>query len=96
MNKSATFLKVFKTTDLPLLEKTNPKTIGDKIRLIRLESRLSYNDFCRKTHIGTMTLYRWESNLRTPSEEHLNNFISIFNLDKNYFKIILINKRSNS
>ncbi|MGG7077593.1 helix-turn-helix domain-containing protein [Clostridium sardiniense] len=87
MNKRTTFNQIFESKNISLLSIYPDKTIGDKIKLLRLKSGLSYNEFAKKANVGTMTIYRWESNQRIPNKQYLNQLINNFNLSKNYFDI---------
>ena len=87
VNKKTTFTRIFKDETLSFLSLYPDNTIGDKIRLLRIKSGLSYNEFAKKAEVGTMTIYRWESNQRIPNEKYLNLLINNFNLSKDYFNI---------
>ncbi|WP_075841682.1 helix-turn-helix domain-containing protein [Clostridium perfringens] len=91
MNKRTTINNILSDEELSIIDNLPNKTIGDKIKILRLLSRLNYNDFARKAKVGTMTIYRWESGKRIPQEKYLKQLTENFNLDKNYF---IINKKT--
>lgn len=85
VNKRTTIDNILSCRELSLIDNLPNKTIGDRIKRLRLLSGLNYNDFARKAKVGTMTIYRWENNERTPNEKYLKQLIKNFNLNKNYF-----------
>lgn len=85
VNKRTTFNQIFESKNISLLSIYPDKTIGDKIKLLRLKSRLSYNEFAKKANVGTMTIYRWESNQRIPNNQYLNQLIANFKLPQDFF-----------
>lgn len=89
VNKRTTFNQIFEAKNISLLSIYSDKTIGDKIKLLRLKSGLSYNEFAKKANVGIMTIYRWESNQRIPKKQSLDKLISNFNLPKDYFNIYI-------
>ncbi|WP_460294046.1 helix-turn-helix domain-containing protein [Clostridium sardiniense] len=89
MNKRTTLNQIFESKNISLLSIYSDKTIGDKIKLLRLKSGLSFNEFAKKANVGTMTIYRWESNQRIPKKQYLDKLISNFNLPKDYFNIYI-------
>ncbi|NGT65600.1 helix-turn-helix transcriptional regulator [Clostridium perfringens] len=86
MNKRTTIHNILSDEELSIIDNLPNKTIGDKIKILRVSTGLNYNDFAKKAKVGTMTIYRWETNERSPSEKYLNQLINNFNLNKNYFK----------
>lgn len=87
INKKTTFNRVFKEETVSFLSLYPNKTIGDKIKLLRIKSGLTYNQFAKKAQVAVMTIYRWESNERIPSDRYLNQLINNFNLNKDYFNL---------
>ncbi len=85
MNKKTTINDILSTREFSLIDNLPNETLGDKIKILRLLSRLNYNDFARKAKVGTMTIYRWENNKRIPNKKYLKQLIKNFNLNKNYF-----------
>lgn len=86
MNKRTTIHNILSDEELSIIDNLPNKTIGDKIKILRVSTGLNYNDFAKKAKVGTMTIYRWETSERLPSEKYLNQLINNFNLNKNYFK----------
>ncbi|PWX35113.1 hypothetical protein CYK92_02680 [Clostridium perfringens] len=86
MNKKTTLNNILSKKEMYLLDMLPNKTIGDKIKKLRISTGLNYNDFARKVKVGTMTIYRWETGDRTPNKIYLKQLIENFNLDKDYFK----------
>lgn len=86
MNKRTTIHNILSDEELSIIDNLPNKTIGDKIKILRVSTGLNYNDFAKKAKVGTMTIYRWETSERSPSEKYLNQLINNFNLNKNYFK----------
>ena len=86
MNKKTTFNNILSDKEISLLDLLPNKTIGDKIKMLRLSTGLNYNDFARKAKLGTMTIYRWEISERIPNEKYLKQLVENFNLNKYYFK----------
>lgn len=86
MNKKTTFNVILSDKEISLLDSLPNKTIGDKIKILRLSTGLNYNDFARKAKLGTMTIYRWEISERIPNEKYLKQLVENFNLNKYYFK----------
>lgn len=86
MNKKTTFNDILSDKEISLLDLLPNKTIGDKIKILRLSTGLNYNDFARKAKLGTMTIYRWEISERIPNEKYLKQLVENFNLNKYYFK----------
>lgn len=86
MNKKTTFNDILSDKEISLLDLLPNKTIGDKIKMLRLSTGLNYNDFARKAKLGTMTIYRWEISERIPNEKYLKQLVENFNLNKYYFK----------
>ena len=86
MNKKTTFNDILSDKEISLLDLLPNKTIGDKIKMLRLSTGLNYNDFARKAKLGTMTIYRWEISERFPNEKYLKQLVENFNLNKYYFK----------
>ncbi|MBO3420193.1 helix-turn-helix domain-containing protein [Clostridium perfringens] len=85
MNKKTTINSILVNNELSILDSLPSETIGDKIKKLRINTGLNYNDFARKAKVGTMTIYRWETGIRIPSTKYLNQLIKNFNLNKNYF-----------
>lgn len=85
MNKKTTINDILSNKELSIIDSLPNKTIGDKIKRLRISTGLNYNDFARKANVGTMTIYRWETGIRIPSTKYLNQLIKNFNLNKNYF-----------
>ncbi|WP_283697041.1 helix-turn-helix domain-containing protein [Clostridium perfringens] len=85
MNKRTTVDNILSDEELSIIDNLPNKTIGDKIKRLRLLSGLNYNDFARKAKVGTMTIYRWENGQRIPDEKYLKQLTKTFNLVKNYF-----------
>ena len=86
MNKKITIDTILSDKEISLLYMFPNKTIGDKIKILRLSTGLNYNDFARKAKVGTMTIYRWETSERIPNEKYLKQLVENFNLNKYYFK----------
>ncbi|MCX0399133.1 helix-turn-helix domain-containing protein [Clostridium perfringens] len=86
MNKKTTINNILSNKELSIIEILPNKTIGDKIKRLRISTGLNYNDFAKKARVGTMTIYRWETGERIPNNIYLNQLITKFNLDENYFK----------
>ncbi|BDU92650.1 hypothetical protein SNUCP_21670 [Clostridium perfringens A] len=86
MNKKTTFNDILSDKEISLLDLLPNKTIGDKIKMLRLSTGLNYNDFARKAKLGTMTIYRLEISERIPNEKYLKQLVENFNLNKYYFK----------
>ena len=87
VSKKTTFNRVFKEETVSFLSLYPNKTIGDKIKLLRIKSGLTYNQFAKKAQVAVMTIYRWENNERIPSDKYLNQLINNFNLNKDYFNL---------
>lgn len=85
MNKKTTFNQVFKDKTISVLSLYPNKTLGDKIKLLRLKSGLTYNQFAKKAGISVMSIYRWENNERIPSKKYINQIIKNFDLNDDYF-----------
>ncbi|MDQ0149107.1 hypothetical protein ACFO6R_05855 [Eubacterium multiforme] len=58
MNRKATFNQVFKEETVSFLSLYPNKTIGNKIKLLRIKSGLTYNQFVKKAQVSVMTIYR--------------------------------------
>ncbi|HAT4309304.1 TPA: helix-turn-helix transcriptional regulator [Clostridium perfringens] len=86
MNEKTTLNNILSDKKLFLLDTLPNKTIGDKIKRLRISSGLNYNAFARKAKVGTMTIYRWETGERIPNEKYLKQLIKNLNLNENYFK----------
>ncbi|KXA04236.1 helix-turn-helix domain-containing protein [Clostridium perfringens] len=85
MNKKTTINNILSSKELSVIDILPNETIGDKIKKLRISTGLNYNDFAKKARVGTMTIYRWETDERNPSEDYLKQLIKNFNLDENYF-----------
>ncbi|EDT14091.1 helix-turn-helix domain-containing protein [Clostridium perfringens] len=85
MNKRTTINDILPNKELSIIDIIPNETIGDKIKRFRISTGLNYNDFAKKARVGTMTIYRWETGERNPSEDYLKQLIKNFNLDENYF-----------
>lgn len=85
VSKKTTFNRVFKEKTMSFLSLCPNKTIGDKIKLLRIKSGLTYNQFAKKAQVAVMTIYRWESNERIPSDKYLKQLIKNFRLNDDYF-----------
>lgn len=86
MNKRTTVYNILSYMELSLIDNLPNKTIGDKIKRLRISTGLNYNDFAKKAQVGTMTIYRWENSERIPNEKYLKQLTKSFNLNKNYFR----------
>lgn len=86
MNKKTIINDILSNKELSIIDILPNETIGDKIKKLRISNGLNYNDFAKKARVGTMTIYRWENGLRVPDYKYLNQLITKFNLDENYFK----------
>lgn len=86
INKKTTFNNILSDKEISLLDMLPNKTIGDKIKRLRISTGLNFNDFAKKAKLGTMTIYRWEINERFPNEKYLKQLVENFNLNKYYFK----------
>lgn len=62
------------------------KTIGDKIKKLRVSLGLTQLQFAKSINMGFGTIAKWEQNLTHPSAKILNELTLIFKLNKNYFK----------
>lgn len=84
----------FKDVFLPLTFNINEalasiipdKTIGDKIKKLRVSLGLTQLQFSKSIHCGFGTVTKWEQNLNSPSIKHLNEICAIYKLSCNYFK----------
>ena len=85
MNKTTVFNKIFNQKEKSILDIYNNETIGDKIKLLRIKSGLTYNQFAKKIGVSVMTIYRWEKGIRIPSNIYLEIIDQKFNIDKNTF-----------
>ncbi len=85
MNKTTVFNEIFNQKEKSILDIYNNETIGDKIKLLRIKSGLTYNQFAKKIGVSIMTIYRWEKGIRIPNNIHLDIIKQNFNisLDKN-------------
>ncbi len=86
MNKKTTIDNILSNEEVSIFDNLPNETIGDKIKKLRISSRLNYNDFARKAEVGTMTIYRWETGDRVPNDIYLERLVKNFNLDEDYFK----------
>ena len=86
MNKRTTINNILSDEELSIIDNLPNKTIGDKIKRLRISTGLSYNDFSRKAKVGIMTIYRWETGKRIPDENYLNQLIQNFSINENYFE----------
>ncbi|WP_447405681.1 helix-turn-helix domain-containing protein [Clostridium perfringens] len=86
MNKKITFNDILSDKEISLLDLLPNKTIGDKIKMLRISTGLNYNDFARKAKVGTITIYRLEADERIPNEKYLKQLIKNFKLPINYFQ----------
>lgn len=80
MNKTTVFNEIFNQKEKSILDIYNNETIGDKIKLLRIKSGLTYNQFAKKIGVSVMTIYRWERGLRTPSNIYLDIISKKFNI----------------
>lgn len=87
MNKRTTINNILSDEELSIIDNLPNKTIGDKLKRLRISTGLNYNDFARKAQVGTMTIYRWELGKRIPSNKYLKQLNKNFKLNKNYFRI---------
>lgn len=63
------------------------KTVGDKIRKLRVSLGLSQLQFAKSIHRGFGTIAKWEQNLTIPKPDILSEIISLYNLPNSYFNI---------
>lgn len=62
------------------------KTIGQKIKKIRLGLGLTQSQFGKSLNKALTTIANWESGYRTPPEDILKYIVSYYKLEKNYFR----------
>ena len=89
--ESATFKELFKEPYIYHLNNClyplHPAlTIGCKIRQLRLSLGLSQFKFGKSINKALTTIANYENEHRIPPNTILDTIISIYNLDKNYFK----------
>lgn len=63
------------------------KTLGDKIRKLRISLGLTQLQFAKSINRGFGTITKWEQNLTIPTPYTLSEIICIYNLPSNYFNI---------
>ena len=88
---SDTFRKVFTPITFNINEviasSIPVKTIGDKIRRLRISLGLTQLQFAKSIHRGFGTITKWEQNLTIPKPYILSEIISLYNLPNSYFNI---------
>ncbi|GAA0076227.1 hypothetical protein UT300005_06050 [Clostridium sp. CTA-5] len=88
--KNAIFKELFKKYTYNLNSSLYPilqaQTIGDKIKLLRLNNGLTQLQFGKSINKALTTIANFENGHRIPSDSILNDIINIYNLNKNYFK----------
>lgn len=60
------------------------KTMGDVIKILRLERHLSQEQFAELFKVAPSTVGMWENNKRTPNEDTKESIADYFNVDMNY------------
>lgn len=86
MNKRTTISNILSAKELYIINNLPNKTIGDKIKILRISTGLTYADFAKKAKVGIMTIYRWETGKRIPGKNYLNQLIQNFSINENYFE----------
>lgn len=61
------------------------RSIGDKIKSLRLAARLSQTELADKLYFSNRTISSWENNLRDVSLENLKKIANFFNVSLDYF-----------
>lgn len=89
--ESATFRNILETHTYNIYKylysyDTTNLSISERIKNVRLVNRLSQKQFGKSINKALTTIANYESGYRKPSKEILDSIISIYQLDKNYFK----------
>lgn len=63
------------------------ETLGQKIKQLRLFHGLTQLEFGKSIDRAPTTIANFENGYKIPNNSILNNIISIYNLDENYFNI---------
>ena len=63
------------------------KTIGDKIKKLRISLGLTQLQFSKSIHRGFGTVSKWEQNLTIPKPDVIKNIIILYNLSDDYFNL---------
>jgi DNA-binding XRE family transcriptional regulator len=59
----------------------NPKTLGDRLLLKRIEANLSQPEVSQKAGVSTRTVRKWEHGHACPTEDHWQMLTHILRLD---------------
>ncbi|WP_301215740.1 DNA-binding transcriptional regulator, partial [uncultured Clostridium sp.] len=70
-----------------LASNLSDKTIGNKIRKLRVNLGLTQLQFAKFINRGFVTVTKWEQNMTTSKPYALSKIISIYNLPNSYFDI---------
>lgn len=89
MNKTTVFNEIFNQKEKSILDIYNNETIGDKIKLLRIKSGLTYNQFAKKIGVSIMTIYRWEKGIRIPNDIYLDIIAQKFNIDLMHINVLI-------
>jgi len=63
---------------------TMPKTIGERLRMIRKKEKLILKEVAAICNVTTQTLSRYEKDQRTPDNDFLKTFVKHFNLNTDW------------
>ena len=61
------------------------KAVGEKIKLLRIQSKLSQEELAQKLYFSNSTISNWEKGLREVSMENLHNLSDFFGVNISYF-----------
>jgi transcriptional regulator with XRE-family HTH domain len=61
------------------------KTVGDKIKFLRIQSGLSQEELGKHLYFSNRTISNWENNLREVSMDNLSKLAAYFNVNVSYF-----------
>ncbi len=66
----------------------NPITLGDYLKLFRLENGYTAFEMSLELDVYNSTFYKWENNLTKPQGKNLNKIIEFMGYDPRIYKIL--------
>ena len=59
--------------------------IGEQIKRYRKKKNLTQNELAQKLDLSQETIFNWENNLETPTEDDINKIIKVLGVSKKQF-----------
>ena len=59
----------------------NPKTLGDRLLLKRIEANLTQSEVAQQAGVSVRTVRKWEYGIACPTEDHWQTLTRILHLD---------------